>query len=595
MDNITFFNCSKRNIKRNIKFLENYTVNVINEQIENRINRKILLDKNDKLYEEYIRLIYLYENPSLLFDGNFKLIKEINYIPNKINFFLCYGTTNEISTRVMGNFIENNEIIKNIILEIEKISKSKLKNVSEEININNIISKVLNINVNDYINTLVKKGNYLIFPYEYFFSVDYENIGKDYSENTVAILVNDKKISLKKKIKQYCFNIIGAPAYKYLSTLISSMKNKKGIDKFNKQQVNGTVCFKNQTIKTSLNAIEELKKEKYTNIDYIIFHNPNWLGVTSSTKELFENLIPLQELYNDNIINDLSDEIVKRNIKQVIFSSFTDGWAKFAISIKQKNKNIKIKVFWHASNSQIIEPIKINWRTNKQIVSLHKEGIIDVFATCKESIINFYKSQGYTTHFVKNTVRLVKSKCIDKKEDVSLNRSDTSIRNPKIKVGLYAAGNDWRKNMFNQIAALSMFEDIEVESIPLNYDGQVFASRNNLKIDGSSTTIKRENLLEKMSSKDINLYVTFSECAPMLPIESLELGVPCITGNNHHYFKNTKLQDYLVVNREDDITEIYNKILLVLKNKEEIMEIYRNFKKEYDKESKKSVEEFLEM
>lgn len=149
--------------------------------------------------------------------------------------------------------------------------------------------------------------------------------------------------------------------------------------------------------------------------------------------------------------------------------------------------------------------------------------------------------------------------------------------------------------MFNQIAALSMFEDIEVESIPLNYDGQVFASRNNLKIDGSSTTIKRENLLEKMSSKDINLYVTFSECAPMLPIESLELGVPCITGNNHHYFKNTKLQDYLVVNREDDITEIYNKILLVLKNKEEIMEIYRNFKKEYDKESKKSVEEFLEM
>ena len=36
MDSITFLNCSKRNVKRNIKFLENYTVSVINEQIENR-------------------------------------------------------------------------------------------------------------------------------------------------------------------------------------------------------------------------------------------------------------------------------------------------------------------------------------------------------------------------------------------------------------------------------------------------------------------------------------------------------------------------------------------------------------------------------
>ena len=98
-----------------------------------------------------------------------------------------------------------------------------------------------------------------------------------------------------------------------------------------------------------------------------------------------------------------------------------------------------------------------------------------------------------------------------------------------------------------------------------------------------------------MAQNDITLYVTFSECAPMLPIESLEVGTLCIMGNNHHYFKGTKLYDYLVVEREDDIIAIRDKIKYALENKEEIFSLYKEWKKNNDEESKKSVEEFLNM
>ena len=132
-------------------------------------------------------------------------------------------------------------------------------------------------------------------------------------------------------------------------------------------------------------------------------------------------------------------------------------------------------------------------------------------------------------------------------------------------------------------------------TLPLNFDGQVFSSKLNEEIEGESKGVKREVLLRKMSENDINLYVTFSECAPMLPIESMEVGTLCISGNNHHYFKGTKLEEYLIVDREDDVIEIAEKIRYALDNKDEIFKLYNEWKKDYDIQSKKSVDDFLNM
>ncbi|MNN86015.1 hypothetical protein D3C81_2033700 [compost metagenome] len=97
-----------------------------------------------------------------------------------------------------------------------------------------------------------------------------------------------------------------------------------------------------------------------------------------------------------------------------------------------------------------------------------------------------------------------------------------------------------------------------------------------------------------MSKNDINLYVTFTECSPMVPLESLELGIPCVTGNNHHYFKGTKLEDYLIVKSEDDINEIVDKIKICVEKKSEIIDIYREWKKIYDYEVAENIRSFLD-
>ena len=96
-----------------------------------------------------------------------------------------------------------------------------------------------------------------------------------------------------------------------------------------------------------------------------------------------------------------------------------------------------------------------------------------------------------------------------------------------------------------------------------------------------------------MSTCDITLYVTFSECAPMLPLESFYVGTPCITGNNHHYFKDTELEKYLVVNNEDDAMEVVDKIISCINNKNKVLTLYDKFSEANLKEGRRLVENFL--
>lgn len=147
--------------------------------------------------------------------------------------------------------------------------------------------------------------------------------------------------------------------------------------------------------------------------------------------------------------------------------------------------------------------------------------------------------------------------------------------------------------MFTQMAAVSLIPNAVIDMVPLNDSAIEFAKVIGVKLDGVKNSLPRKDLIKKMSKNDVTMYVTFSECAPMMPLESFEVGVPCITGNNHHYFEGTELEDYLIVNNEENPEEIKNKLLFCLENKDKIFKLYEEFKKKNCEEAEKDVKEFL--
>ena len=578
MIDIYVMNCNIKTLN-NLKKYKTYYVNYIDAsklvKYKSEVNKNVTEDSN--LYIDYLRFYIVYKNGGLLVDGNFKIVSDCF---NKLlddKMFLGYDNTNTISTQIIYSKNKKNELIRKILEEIVK-SKDDKKNIID------ILSIILDKDLSKKMNTSYISNDINIYSYDYFYPMDYEKNGKQFSENTKVIVYKNRKLGINQKTKYRVFKKYGPASAKYLSTIFSTIKFNFAREKYKKQLKFGIGIDKNIIKSRVTQALGKL--DEYKDKEYIIIHNPCWLGVTSATKELFTNLLPLEELYDKDDIERLAEKICYINVHQVIFSAFNNGWDKLAKKIKQINSNIKIKVFWHGSNSQVID--EQNWNTNVLALNLQKEGVVDVFATCKESLLKFYEYHGYKTFFLKNTVVLDKDIKL-KVENIKKENDDT------IKIGMYSANMDWRKNMFNQLAAASLIKNSKIYSIPLNFDAEVFCSKVDQDITGTKKSVPREELLCQMAQNDINLYVTFSECAPMLPIESMEVGTLCITGDNHHYFKNTPLEKYLVVKREDDVIAITNKIKYALDNKDEIFRLYKEWKKNYDIESIESVKEFLKI
>ena len=131
--------------------------------------------------------------------------------------------------------------------------------------------------------------------------------------------------------------------------------------------------------------------------------------------------------------------------------------------------------------------------------------------------------------------------------------------------------------------------------VPINAGAKKFTEILKLKTTSVDNYIPTEELLKRIQQNDINIYPTFTENAPMFPLESFEMGVPCLLGNNNDYFCGTKLGDYVILTKEDDPLYIKEKIIECIDNKDEIMDLYKQWKKEFNKKCNKLVNEFVKI
>lgn len=533
---------------------------------------------------DYARTKAIYEMGGIYFDTDMLITKDISFLLDK-ETFLGVEDSMMVNAAVWGASKPKSSFAKEMINFYKSQEHFDIDNIYK-ISIPRIITRILDkYGFDPSINKVqILNKNIYVYPRPYFYPLSYNFKDNKFDENTCMIHYFDATwIPKNEQIEMKLIRKFGQkPTAFALRIYRFAKKNIKRIVKFCLFPIVLYRRYKrkidNKYLTNLSNALDDINK---VHSKYLVMHNPDWLGVTSATYELFTSRVRCGELLRKKDIKLIKNAIISSGVNQVVFSAMALGWKELAIAIKKENPSIKIKVFWHGSNSQVSEPY--GWARNIEIIELHKEGIIDVFASCKESILNFYKNEGYKTMLIRNTVRLPKNITGSKPKD-------------KVRIGIYAAkSDDWRKNLFAQLAAASLIPNAVVDMVPLNSEAKIFANEIGLKLEGLDKPIKRNELLKRMSNNTINLYVTFSECAPMLPIESLEVGVPCISGNNHHYFKDQELEKYIIVKNEENPVEISKQIKNCLENQNEVMKLYKKWKKENDSLSKQSVKDFLEM
>lgn len=354
--------------------------------------------------------------------------------------------------------------------------------------------------------------------------------------------------------------------YHFLSTLKYKITNSKKIEEQNKK-------FSQKADE----AIEIIKK--YNGKDYIVFYNPTWLGVASSTKGLFGNIVPLEHLYSKKDIKNIANTIVENDIKSVIFSQICDGWTAVIETIKKIKPEVKIKVIWHGNCYEYFSDF--TWNLNKEVMNLYKQKKIDSWGFVRSTMYEFYQKCGFKSYYLQNNVH---------KENSGKTANN---KNEKTKIGIYNADTRELKNIYTALSAMKLVPNAVADVVPINDGAKQFIEILQLETTNVNNYIPNEELMNRIQKNDINIYPTFTENAPMFPLESFEMGVPCLLGNNNDYFVGTELGKYVILEREDDAEYIKNKIINVLENKEEVMNLYCKWKKEFDKKCEKLVKEFI--
>lgn len=356
--------------------------------------------------------------------------------------------------------------------------------------------------------------------------------------------------------------------YHFLSTIKYKITNNKSLKEERKHYS-----------KVVEEAVETIKK--YKNENYIVFYNPTWLGVANSTKGLFKNIVPLEHVYDKKDMEKLVVSIVESDIKSVIFSQICDGWTSIIEKIKEKNKDIIIKVIWHGNCYEFFSDF--TWNLNKEVMELYKEEKIDSFGFVRSIMYEFYKKVGFKSFYLQNNVHLDNIERVEKE------------KTNKRKIGIYNADSRELKNIYTSLSSIKLVPNGVADVVPINEGAKKFTEILDLETTSVDDYIPTEELLKRIQQNEVNLYPTFTENAPMFPLESFEMGVPCLLGNNNDYFSGTKLGEYVILTKEDDPEYLKEKIIECIENRDEILRLYKEWKKDFDKKCEKLVNEFIKV
>lgn len=268
---------------------------------------------------------------------------------------------------------------------------------------------------------------------------------------------------------------------------------------------------------------------------------------------------------NTKNLNSTINFINENNFEQIIFVDYQLEYYDIINSLKNKNK---VKLIFTKAMGAFSNPF---------IYSLFK-GILDLYSKFNIDKIGFLDRNLYETLNGKNINCCHIILDIDIKEDND-NFSEKSV-------GLLNDEENPRHSFYNELSALK-FKDYFASLYNISKRTKKFMKLFDIKYKTQSEieNVYKNNL--------VNLYVNFTDNNNMVFIKSMDNNVPCILGNNELLEDSKYLNSMLVVNSDDNINEISEKIELVKKNRKKIISEYKKFREIYSKKSKKSISDFL--
>jgi glycosyltransferase involved in cell wall biosynthesis len=324
-----------------------------------------------------------------------------------------------------------------------------------------------------------------------------------------------------------------------------------------------------------------LKQIQQANPRAIAVLHPDWRGIRSSTTNLFSNVLYRDDTFTATTAARTARLIAASGAKKIVFSGFPSSYEHVIRALRQQAPETEMFVLWHANFLQLNEPY--NWQVFQQVERLYHEGFISKCGFVKRGMAEVMTRRGIRSAFVMNYVR-----------DIPQGPSQPTAE--QIGLGIWALESIWRKSPYASLAATLLVPDINLFCSGHDTHVQEFIHAFGVKAKIRTTPIPQKEMRTALAQMHLNLYITLSECAPMLPLESLAAGAPCLIGPTSHYFDDDPyLHERLVVSHPDDTLIIAGAIERAIAERTQIIAAYQNYAPSYNARAIQSLRNFLEI
>ena len=275
--------------------------------------------------------------------------------------------------------------------------------------------------------------------------------------------------------------------------------------------------------------------------------HPHWRGVRSSALAFGD---PVLESADLALLVELVDDIAAAGASTIVIQGWPPGAASFATAASQAGVNV-LTVFHSSPAQHGIDGGEAE--AVAEMFELRSSEVTQGVATVKAGTEQAYSAVGFDVTHLPNRVP-------------ELDDIEPAEVSDGTNVGIFLHPM-WRKNVTTQILAA---HQLGWTPFVMGDPNVPYLSRNDLTILGE---LPRSEFLAIQAAMDITLNVTFSECHPMMPMESYRLGVPCLISRTSDLFADDpELYEMTSLDRSDDPDAIARAASSLLDRSDEAVE-----------------------
>lgn len=319
--------------------------------------------------------------------------------------------------------------------------------------------------------------------------------------------------------------------------------------------------------------IESFYKSKISTMKMsnpIVIGSPMWKGVAASTQAVFPEYYlrypftdhEYPEVEDHFYLNRMSELLAQSPAEVIIYSGGSLIHKELARLVKILSPSKRQYFMWHGSPAQWVDSGQLRffsmWRSE------YDNNVIDGIICLKRNLEETLNQMGIRAFYLMNPVPVI--------DDTRL-PGDLSPEN--INVGLFSSISSWAKNPFPQLLSVSGFDNILLTTNIAKNDVELAFPK--LERVQYIHHMDRQDFISVLKKQDINLYVTNTECSPMIALESWACLIPCIVGPAGDVYSTVdeKLGAYLVEKNVDNPSLIAERIKKVIENYDEIVHLLR--------------------